>query len=33
VNDGEVPPELQEKAQLAVKNCPERAILIVEGGE
>jgi len=29
-NDGEVPPELEEKARLAVKNCPERAIFIVE---
>jgi ferredoxin len=28
-NDGEVPPELEEKARLAVKNCPERAIFIV----
>ena len=25
-NDGVVPPELEEKAQLAVENCPERAI-------
>ena len=29
-NDGEVPPELEEKARLAVKNCPERAIHVVE---
>ncbi len=28
--DGVVPPELQEKARLAVANCPERAISIVE---
>lgn len=25
-NDGAVPPELEEKAKLAVANCPERAI-------
>ena len=29
-NDGVVPPELEEKARLAVKNCPELAISIVE---
>ncbi len=29
-NEGAVPPELQEKARLAVRNCPERAITIVE---
>ncbi len=29
-NDGVVPPELEEKARLAVKNCPEQAISIVE---
>ncbi len=29
-NEGRVPPELEEKARLAVKNCPERAISIVE---
>ncbi|MHB8684369.1 MAG: ferredoxin [Dehalococcoidia bacterium] len=28
--DGTVPPELQEKARIAVENCPERAISIVE---
>ena len=28
VNDGEVPPSLEEKARLAVQNCPERAIFI-----
>lgn len=27
---GVVPPELVEKARLAVKNCPERAVSIVE---
>ncbi len=27
-NDGIVPPELEEDAQLSVKNCPERAIYI-----
>lgn len=26
LNDGIVPPELEEKARLAVTNCPERAI-------
>ena len=30
LNDGVVPPELEEKARLAVKNCPERAISIVD---
>ena len=29
-NDGAVPPELEERARLAVKNCPEQAISIVE---
>jgi ferredoxin len=29
-NDGKVPPELEEKARLAVANCPERAISIEE---
>ena len=29
-NDGAVPPELEEKARLAVLNCPERAITISE---
>ncbi|MEX1254144.1 MAG: ferredoxin [Dehalococcoidia bacterium] len=29
-NDGKVPPELEEKVRLAVKNCPELAISIVE---
>jgi len=33
VGDGTVPPELEEKARLAVTNCPERAISIVEDGE
>ena len=28
VNDGVVPPELEEKARLAVANCPELAITI-----
>ena len=28
LNDGAVPPELEEKARLAVKNCPELAIAI-----
>ena len=30
VNDGIVPPELEEKARLAVANCPENAITIEE---
>ncbi|MEX0683264.1 MAG: ferredoxin [Dehalococcoidia bacterium] len=30
VEDGVVPPELEEKARLAVTNCPERAIFIEE---
>lgn len=29
-NEGVVPPELEEKARLAVKNCPERAISIID---
>ena len=28
--DGTVPPELEEKAQLAIDNCPEYAIEVVE---
>jgi ferredoxin len=30
IGDGEVAPELEEKARLAVANCPEFAITIVE---
>ena len=30
VNEGVVPPELKEKARLAVTNCPELAIEVVE---
>ena len=30
VGDGTVPPGLEEKARLAVANCPERAISIEE---
>ena len=30
LNDGDVPPELEEKARLAVANCPEYAISISE---
>ncbi len=30
VGEGVVPPGLEEKARLAVANCPERAITIVE---
>jgi ferredoxin len=33
VNDGVVPEGLEEKARLAVANCPEFAISIVEGGD
>jgi len=30
LGDGEVPPELEDKARLAFGNCPEYAISIVE---
>ena len=30
LNDGVVPSELEEKAHLAIANCPEHAISIVE---
>ena len=30
VGDGTVPPRLEREARLAVANCPERAITIVE---
>jgi ferredoxin len=30
IGDGTVPPELEEKARLAVENCPEYAISIEE---
>jgi ferredoxin len=30
VNDGAVPPELEEKAYLAKSNCPEFAVEIIE---
>ena len=30
LHDGEVPPELEEKARLAILNCPERAITAVD---
>ena len=30
IGDGEVPPELADKARLAVANCPEYAIAIEE---
>jgi ferredoxin len=30
VNDGNVPPEMVEKAKLAIANCPEKAIVEVE---
>ncbi len=28
-DDGKVPPELEDKARLAIENCPERAIATV----
>jgi len=31
--DGTVPPELEDKARLAIGNCPEYAISIVEAAE
>ena len=31
LSDGEVPPGLEQKARLAVQNCPERAIIIESG--
>ncbi len=30
LNDGVVPPELEEKAKKAVDNCPEIAVIVVE---
>jgi ferredoxin len=30
VGDGTVPPDLKEKAELAVANCPEYAIKLIE---
>ena len=33
IGDGVVPPELEEKARLAVANCPERAISIADSEE
>ncbi len=33
LNDGIVPSELRQKAELCVANCPERAISIVIEGE
>jgi ferredoxin len=30
LNDGNVPPELEEKAKLAIANCPEHAIIEVQ---
>lgn len=32
LNGGKVPPGLEEKARLAVDNCPEFAILVEDGG-
>jgi ferredoxin len=29
--DGTVPADMREKAKLAVENCPERAIYIIDG--
>jgi len=31
--DGRVPPALEEKARLAVKNCPEHAVRLAREGE
>ena len=33
LNDGAVPAGLEDKAKLAVDNCPEFAIKILDGGE
>lgn len=33
IGDGTVPPGLEDKARLAVSNCPEYAISITEGAE
>jgi ferredoxin len=33
IGDGQVPPELAEKARRAAANCPEYAITITDGGE
>ena len=33
VGDGTVPEAMEEKARLAVKNCPEQAIFIVDEDE
>lgn len=30
LNDGEVPAALEDKARMAVNNCPERAISIID---
>jgi len=32
LGDGSVPPELEEKARLAVKNCPEHAVRLTKNG-
>ena len=32
LGDGTVPPELEDKARLAVDNCPEQAIILEEVG-
>jgi ferredoxin len=32
LGDGTVPPELEDKARLAVENCPEQAIILEEVG-
>lgn len=31
--DGSVPPALEEKARLAMKNCPEHAVRLLREGE
>jgi ferredoxin len=30
IGDGQVPPEMVEKARLAIANCPERAISVID---
>ncbi|HEY5636539.1 MAG TPA: ferredoxin [Burkholderiales bacterium] len=33
IGDGSVPPQLEDKARLAVKNCPEHAVRMTISGE
>jgi ferredoxin len=32
IGDGAVPPDQEKNARLAVANCPERAVIIEDGG-